>query len=311
VSAPALVLIFIAALAHASWNLFSKQASAAGGTVFFWLVAVVATVVFIPVVAGSVLVAHPHLTAANWVFMAGTGVLQAAYFLFLQRGYQAGDLSLVYPIGRGTGALLATLAGILLLGERPGPVAIAGILAIVAGIVVIGLPSRPGAGPAAASGGPGGPKRAGPAGPAARRASRGPAIAFALATGAFIASYTLWDKYAVATLHTPAILQGYAPFPLMAVAFAPLVRQDVPRLRAVWRAYRPQVVATAVLAPLAYMLVLVALSFTAVSVVAPTREVSVLFGVILGRRMLGEGGLPRKLAAAAAIVAGIVAVAVG
>jgi TRAP-type C4-dicarboxylate transport system permease small subunit len=78
VSAPALVLIFIAALAHASWNLFSKQASAAGGTVFFWLVAVVATVVFIPVVAGSVLVAHPHLTAANWVFMAGTGVLQAA-----------------------------------------------------------------------------------------------------------------------------------------------------------------------------------------------------------------------------------------
>jgi drug/metabolite transporter (DMT)-like permease len=59
------------------------------------------------------------------------------------------------------------------------------------------------------------------------------------------------------------------------------------------------------------MLVLAALSFTAVSVVAPAREVSVLFGVLLGRRMLGEGGLPRKLAAAAAIVAGIVAVAVG
>jgi drug/metabolite transporter (DMT)-like permease len=305
------VLIFIAALAHASWNLFSKQASAAGGTMFFWLVAVVATVVFVPVVAGCVLVAHPHLTTANWVFMAGTGVLQAAYFLFLQRGYQAGDLSLVYPVGRGTGALLASLAGILLLGERPGPVTIAGILAIVAGIVIIGLPSRPGARPAATSGGPGRPEQAGQAGPAARRVSRGPAIAFALATGAFIASYTLWDKYAVATLHTPAILQGYAPFPLMAVAFAPLVRQDVPRLRSVWRAYRPQVVATAVLAPLAYMLVLVALSFTAVSVVAPTREVSVLFGVILGRRMLGEGGLPRKLAAAAAIVAGIVAVAVG
>jgi drug/metabolite transporter (DMT)-like permease len=295
VSAAALALILVAALAHASWNLFSKQASAAGGTVFFWLVAVGATVAFAPAAALCVLLGHPHLTGLNWVFMAGTGVLQAAYFLFLQRGYRAGDLSLVYPVGRGTGALLATLAGVLLLGERPGPVSVAGILAIIAGIVIIGLPGRPGAGPAGRAAGPG----------------RGPAIAFALATGAFIASYTLWDKYAVATLHTPAVLQGYAAFPLMAVAFAPLVRRDVPRLRGVWQAYRPQVIGAAVLAPLAYMLVLVALSFTAVSVVAPAREVSVLFGVILGRRMLGEGGLPRKLTAAAAIVAGIVAVAVG
>jgi drug/metabolite transporter (DMT)-like permease len=292
VSATALVLIFIAALAHASWNLFSKQASSAGGTAFFWLVAVAATVIYAPVVAISVILAHPHLTAMSWVFMAGTGVLQGAYFLVLQSGYRSGDLSLVYPIGRGTGALLATLAGILLLGERPGPVSIAGILAIIAGIVLIGLPPR--------------------RGPAAEpRPSRSRAIAFALITGTFIASYTLWDKYAVTTLHTPAVLQGYAPFPLMLVAFAPLVRRDPERLHSVWRSFRLQVVGAAVLAPLAYMLVLAALSFTAVSAVAPAREISVLFGVLLGRRLLGEGGLPRKLAAAAAIVAGIVAVAVG
>jgi drug/metabolite transporter (DMT)-like permease len=292
VSATALVLIFIAALAHASWNLFSKQASGAGGTAFFWLVAVAATVIYAPVVAISVVLRHPHLTPMSWVFMAGTGVLQGAYFLVLQSGYRSGDLSLVYPIGRGTGALLATLAGILLLGERPGPVSIAGILAIIAGIVLIGLP----------------PRRAPAAG---LRPSRSRAIAFALITGTFIASYTLWDKYAVTTLHTPAVLQGYAPFPLMLVAFAPLVRRDPERLRSVWRSFRLQVVGAAVLAPLAYMLVLAALSFTAVSAVAPAREISVLFGVLLGRRLLGEGGLPRKLAAAAAIVAGIVAVAVG
>ena len=56
---------------------------------------------------------------------------------------------------------------------------------------------------------------------------------------------------------------------------------------------------------------LIALSFTAVAAVAPAREVSVLFGVLLGRRLLGEGSLPRRLAAAAAIVAGIVAIAIG
>jgi uncharacterized membrane protein len=66
-----------------------------------------------------------------------------------------------------------------------------------------------------------------------------------------------------------------------------------------------------VLSPLAYILVLTALRFTAVSVVAPAREVSVLFGVLLGRRLLGEGSLARRLIAATAIVAGIITVAVG
>ena len=301
-SVTALVLIVIAALGHATWNLFSKQASDAGAMLFLWLLAAAALVIFLPVVAAVILAGHPHLRAANWVFMAGTGVLQVGYFLFLQRGYQAGDLSLVYPIGRGTGALLAALAGIVLLGERPGPVAAAGILAIVAGIVVIGLPARRAA-PAPPSGAGAAP------GAGAQPAWR--AVTLALGTGAFIASYTLWDKYAVSTLATPAILQGYAAFPVMVVAFAPHVLRHRDGLVRVWRAFWPQVLGAGVLAPGTYMLVLVALSFSPVDTVAPVREVSVLFGVILGRRLLGEGGLPRKLAAAAAIVAGIVAVAVG
>ncbi len=290
-SMTALGLILIAALAHASWNLFSKQASAAAGTLFIWLVAVVATVAYAPVVAASVLIQRPHLTAANWLFMAGTGVLEAGYFQFLQAGYRLGDLSVVYPVGRGTGALLASLAGIVLLSERPGPAGIAGIAAIVAGITLIGLPSR----------------RARRREPAAALT----AVALALATGTFIASYTLWDKYAVATLGTPAVLQGYATFPVMLTAFAPYVLRRRAELAGVWRSFRLQVAGAGLLAPLAYMLVLAALSFTAVSAVAPVREVSVLFGVILGRRVLGEGGLARKLVAAAAIVAGIIAIAFG
>jgi drug/metabolite transporter (DMT)-like permease len=130
-------------------------------------------------------------------------------------------------------------------------------------------------------------------------------------TGVSIACYTLWDKHAVSALKTPPLLQGYAAFPAMLVVFAPLVLRDAPRLSGVWRSFRPQVLGAAALAPLAYILVLAALSVTAVSAVAPAREVSVLFGVLLGRRLLGEGSLPRRLAAAAAIVAGIVAVAVG
>jgi drug/metabolite transporter (DMT)-like permease len=344
VSPTAIALILIAAVAHASWNLFSKQASVTGAVSFIWLVSAAATALYAPVIAIAVIVARPHLTVLSWAFMAGTGMLQAGYFLFLQSGYRLGDLSLVYPIGRGTGALLAALAGIIILGERPGTVAIAGIACLVAGIIVIGLPARTGAAaPAAAEATEateiaGTAQRTGTAGiagttrttrttritDATRRARtagatqttrRAPsavrATAFALLTGMFIASYTLWDKYAVGTLRTPPLLQGYAAFPIMVLVFAPQVRRARDRTARVWRDYRLQVLGAAVLAPFAYILVLIALSFTAVAAVAPAREVSVLFGVLLGRRLLGEGGLPRRLAAAAAIVAGIVAIAIG
>ena len=311
-SPTAIALILVAAIAHATWNLLSKQASAAGAVSFIWLVSAAATGGYAPVIAIAVIIGQPRLTGPCWLFMAGTGLLQAGYFLFLQNGYRLGDLSLVYPVGRGTGALLAALAGVVILGERPGPVAVAGIGCVVAGIILIALPGATGStAPARAAPGSAAPARAA----VGARARKGPSMAgptaFALLTGTFIASYTLWDKFAVTSLRTPPLLQGYAAFPVMALLFAPLARRAGGRTALVWRAYRAQVIGAAVLAPLAYILVLIALSFTAVSAVAPAREVSVLFGVLLGRRLLGEGSLPRRLAAAAAIVAGIVAIAVG
>ena len=296
VSPAAIALVLAAAIAHASWNLFGKQAASTGAAFFIWLIAVCVTVGYLPVVAVTSFVTHPHLSGLNWLFLAGTGAIHAGYFLFLQLGYRLGDLSLAYPIGRGTGALLAALAGIVLLGERPGLVTAAGIAAIIAGVVLLGMPGR-----LTADG-----QTSAAADPASRAA-----IAFALTTGVFIACYTIWDKYAVAILHTEPVLQGYAGFPVMAMVFTPIVLRDKERLARVWRSFRPQVLGAALLSPLAYILVLIALSFTAVSVVAPAREVSVLFGVLLGRRLLGEGNLARRLAAAAAIVAGIIAVAVG
>jgi drug/metabolite transporter (DMT)-like permease len=283
----ALALVLVAALAHASWNLFSKQASDAGAARFVWLMSASAAVIYAPAVVISVLASPPHLTARSWVFLAGTAVLQTGYFLFLQRGYRAGDLSAVYPVGRGTGALLAAMAGIAVLGERPGPAGLAGIGLLVAGVIIVGLPGRSG------------------------RALAPAALLPALVTGIFIAAYTLWDKVAVTSVGNPPLLQDYASLLGMAGALAPFALAGRGQTAAVWRRYRRQVLGAAVLAPLAYVLVLIALSFSPVAAIAPAREVSVLFGVVLGRRLLGEGGLARRLAGAAAIVAGIIAVAVG
>jgi drug/metabolite transporter (DMT)-like permease len=322
VSATALALILVAALAHATWNLFSKQASVAGASSFVWLMSLTATVLYAPVVALSVLVSPPRLTPLAWLFMIGTGLLQVGYFLFLQAGYRLGDLSLVYPLGRGTGALLAALAGITLLGERPGAAGITGIVLVVLGVLVLGASGQAAGSASPASGSPasgspasGSPASRSPAAPSLagppRAAPASRAITFALVTGMFIASYTLWDKYAVSTLRVPPLLQGYASLPVMALLLAPSALRQRGRTTRVWRRYRRQVTGAAVLSPLAYVLVLIAMSFTAVSAVAPAREVSVLVGVILGRRLLGEGSLARRLTAAAAIAAGIICIAVG
>ena len=230
-----------------------------------------AAAIYAPVLAVSLIASPPHLTARSWVFLAGTAVLQTGYFVFLLRAYRAGDLSAVYPIGRGSGALLAALGGIAMLGERPGPVGLAGIGLLVMGVTVVGMPAHTGHSPAPA------------------------AILFALATGIFIAAYTLWDKIAVTTVGNPPLLQGYAALAGMVPMLAPFALADAERTRLVWRRYRRQVLGAALLSPLAYVLVLVALTFTSVAAVAPAREVSVLFGVVLGRRMLGEGGLARRL----------------
>jgi drug/metabolite transporter (DMT)-like permease len=315
VSPTAIALILVAAVAHASWNLFSKQASAAGAVCFIWLFFTLGAILYAPVTAVVLIVVHPRLSGLPTVFLIGTAVIHIGYALLLQNGYRLGDLSVVYPIGRGSGALLAALAGIVLLGERPGPVAVTGIVLIVAGVIVIGLPGRnprPATRPApvvrpdqAAR-----PVQAARPGQAARRPPVAMGVMFALLTGITIAAYTLWDKYAVGPLHVPPVVEDWAATLGVALALAPIALRDRPKLALVWRDYRPQVLGAAVLSPLAYILVLTALRFTAVDVVAPSREVSVLFGVLLGRRLLGEGSVGRRLAAAAAIVAGIIAVAV-
>src|SRR5690348_18347001 len=101
--------------------------------------------------------------------MAGSGCLHSAYFTTLQRGYAAGALSVVYPLARGTGPALSVVLAIVILGERPGPLALVGAALIVAGVLSL-------------------------AGGGARR-PRGRAIGFAVATGATIAAYTIWDAH--------------------------------------------------------------------------------------------------------------------
>src|SRR5687768_5939090 len=127
----ALILILAAAFIHASWNLLNKRASR--HVTFTWLAAFLSAIIYTPVSLAVIFVTQYKIGIAETMLMAGSAVLHSAYFILLNQGYRVGDLSLVYPLARGTGPLLSSLAAILLLGERPSPLALSGALMIITG----------------------------------------------------------------------------------------------------------------------------------------------------------------------------------
>jgi drug/metabolite transporter (DMT)-like permease len=183
--------------------------------------------------------------------------------------------------------MLSTAAAIAFLGERPTGLAIAGALLICGGVFVLGRVTASTTGGDARSG-----------------------VVFGIATGVLIAMYTLWDRHAVAELGLSALIVDWCANAGRTVILAPFARHrgDV---RAVFATFRREVLTTAVISPLAYILVLVALTLSPVSYVAPAREVSILIGTLLGVRMLQEGHLGPRLLGAGAIVGGLIALSLG
>ena len=286
----ALVLVLAAATFHATWNLLAKRVGD-GGAVFVWLFGSLAMVIYAPLAVVVVLLERPHLGLEALVFMFGSGVLHLGYFVLLQRGYAVGDLSLVYPLARGTGPLLATAAAIVLLGERPGVVALLGIGLIATGVFLLTAePGSPGSN---------------------RKAGLGGGVLYGLLTGAFIAAYTIWDKHAVSALLIPPLLQSWVTTLVTTGLLTPLALRRRGEVLAMWREHKVEALGVAVLSPLSYILVLTALVFTPVSYVAPAREISILIGAAMGARLLAEGDARRRLAAAGVMVLGFVALALG
>lgn len=280
----AVLLILVAACAHAAWNLAAKRGGA-GGTAFTFLYLAISAGLLVPIAAVDALVtpAHPTLT---WV-VAGvvSGALQVAYFLLLQRGYAAGDLSVVYPLARGTGPLLSVVLAIVLLHDRVAGWALAGAAAVICGVFVIGIGKTTGG-------------------------KLGPSVGYALATGATIAAYTLWDANAVTTLGVPPLVEYGIGAIVEGLALLPYALAHREAVAATWRAHRNPTLVVAVLAPLSYILVLYAMRLAPVALVAPARELSIVIGGILAWRVLGEPNPGRRLVGAAIVLTGIVTLAV-
>jgi drug/metabolite transporter (DMT)-like permease len=185
----AIALVLLSALLHASWNLLLKRA---GGTQeVVALSKIVEVVLFAPVFVWGFAADLPEAATVAWfTAVAATGV--GLNYLFLARAYRHGELSVVYPISRGAILAFLPVAGWFALGERVAPLGVAGLLAIVCGILVLNLPewSRSAVRGLATS-------------------LRGRATLYSIAAGFVAAGYTVWDKRAVAVMAPFAYMYLY------------------------------------------------------------------------------------------------------
>ena len=289
----AFALIILAGLIHAGWNIAAKKAG--GDARFAFFTAVLMMVVWAPLGWWLGRDAVPLWGAREWAFIVASGLLHVLYYVILLRGYRRADLTVVYPLARGSGPLLSSFVAITLLGERLSWLGALGIAGVVGGVFLIA------------------------GGPALLRATHDPAartrvhagMGYGLLTGAFIAAYTVVDGYAVKVLLMSPILVDYMGNFVRVAVLAPTVLRDLPTARSLWVVQWRFALLVAVVSPVAYVLVLFAMREAPMSHVAPAREVSMLFAALLGGHLLNEGDRLARLAGAVLIAAGVVALALG
>lgn len=279
-------LIALAAVVHAVWNLAIKKAGATGA-MFLWLAFLVGAIVYLPFGVWSLIDSGANLW--HWLgFASVSGALQVVYFLLLQTGYRLGDVSVVYPLARGTGPLLSVVFAMLLFAERPSTIALAGAAVVIAGVVTIGL-----------------------AGGRLRAADNRAGVGFGLVIGVVIAVYTLWDSAAVTVGGMPVVGVYWGSVVFQFLLMAPLGLRERSRAAEVAKQHWLLVLTVGILAPLAYILILLAVQLAPVSLVAPAREVSVVLVGLGGWLLFREPHPVQRLIGAAVVLVGVAMLAGG
>lgn len=282
-------MVVLAGFIHACWNIAAKKA---GGDVrFVAFTSVVLMLFWAPVGLWVGWRQVPLWGGLEWALVLASALLHVGYFIVLLRGYRQADLTVVYPLARGSGPLLSSMVAIFFLGEQISSLGLIGILGVVGGVFLI-------------AGGPG-----------LWRAAQDPqqqarvrtGIFYGCVTGLFIACYTVVDSYAIKVALMSPILVDYFGNLLRLVILTPSLLRDRPAVWSLWLEQRRYALVVGIFSPVSYVLVLYALQVAPLSHVAPAREVSMLFAALLGGHLLGEKDRGPRIAGAVLIAAGVMA----
>ena len=267
--------VLAAAAAHATWNAMIKSSRYA-------LLDLALVVVFSGVATAPFLSFVAPPAPAVWPYIAASIVIHIAYYVALVGAYRAGDLSHGYPLMRGIAPIITSLCAVAWLGEAPRPLVWVGIALICGGVLSLGLAGFH------------------------WRESR-VSTTWALTNALIIAAYTLVDAAGVRTARTPGtyvvwlFVLDALPFPLFILL---LKRREM--ISYASRFWLRGLIGGALSAG-AYGVVLWAMTRAPVAAVAALRETSVIFAALIGAWLLKEGHIARRLAGAAIVAAGVIA----
>lgn len=287
-----IAIVLLSALFHVAWNVRLKTAGDPLRTATIGMVA--AALVIVPGgVAWWWVTGRAALPVEGIALAIVSGVIEAGYFILLSAAYRRGDLSVVYPVARGTAPLLAVVIGVGLLGERLGLAGSLGVALLLTGFLWLQRPWR------------------------AFRAARSrpdAALVFALATGVTIAAYSAIDRVGTRLIDPvpyAAILWLVSSVGL--VLWVALVAGGGIRREGPAETRRAAIGGWITLA--GYLLILVALSVAPLSGVAPLRESATVAAAAWGAVRLGEAtdrpDTIRRIGASALIVVGALLLAWG
>ncbi|HEX2988924.1 MAG TPA: DMT family transporter [Chloroflexota bacterium] len=280
----ALALVLSSAVLHALWNLLYKRARDKPS--FAFLFGVSATVIYLPVFL--LMVGGKQIVWQGLAVAVLSAFVHTLYFTFLGRGYSVGDLSLVYPLARGTGPLLVPIWATIFLGERITAIGLVGILAVVGGVYIIHLREL---------------SLSGLLAPLRSLSTRPTQIA--IFSGLLISIYTVVDRVGVG--YMDPVIYMYVWTALFTAMYGPYVylTSGPVKIRTEWRDNRIAIVAVGILMVLTYTMVLFAMTMSNVSYVAAAREIAVVFGAAMGTVMLRESYGRSKMGGSLLIALGV------
>jgi drug/metabolite transporter (DMT)-like permease len=291
------VLVAGAAVLHVTWNVLLKTAGDPLRAATVGMATAAALLCPTTLVAWLV-VGRPAIPVETIVLSVVSGALEALYFAFLASAYRRGDLSLVYPLARGTAPLLAVAIGVGLLQERLGPIGFVGVACLLVGLLSLQRPWQY----LRASG----------------RASSG-AAGFALLTGITIAAYSAVDRVGVRGtqpwIYAGLIWASGASF--LAIYAWVYRRRWAPRSAetgpsSAFSARRAAIGGLITLG--AYLLILVAFTVAPLTAVAPLRESAIVlasgWGAFRLREAADRADALQRIGSAALVVLGAVLLAI-
>jgi drug/metabolite transporter (DMT)-like permease len=266
----ALGLALAAAVLHAGWNVLLRGARDVAAATAVTLA--LSVLLFAPVAAATW-----NVHAAAWPYIAASAALETAYFFLLVAAYQRRELSVVYPVARGSAPVLVLIGSAIVLSRAVSAGEVVGVCLVSLGVVFVrGL----------------------------LRGAEG--VAVGLAIGVTIASYTLVDKEGLRHAGPLPYLE-LVLIPVAIVALAQSLRRGPQPLRA---QLSLRTLAAAAGSFGAYVLFLFALRLTAAPSVAAVRETSVVIAAAMAALFLRERVTPLRLAGAGAVAGGVILLAV-